>query len=156
MWVYFHWNAHCKFYEFDKCALHCSHTFIKKVKLKVTQVCLTLCDPMGIVHGILQARILDWVAFPFFRGSSQLRDQTQVSCTGGRFFTIWASREPSCDAWDEAKIPTRTTGGRSWFQPSWVTMRGSRLQWRNCRCGGNRRELEVEMDPQNVAVLLQF
>ena len=76
MWVYFHWNAHCKFNEFGKCALHCSHTFIKKVKMKVTQVCLTLCDPMGIVHGLLQARILDWVAFPFSRESSQPRDQT--------------------------------------------------------------------------------
>ena len=43
--------------------------------------------------GILQARILEWVAMPFSRGSSQPRDQTQVSCTAGRFFTIWATRE---------------------------------------------------------------
>ena len=50
------------------------------VKVKVAQSCLTLCDPMNcIVHGILQARILKWVAFPFSRGSSQPRDQTQVS-----------------------------------------------------------------------------
>ena len=46
-----------------------------------------------IVHGILQARILEWVAFPFSRGSSQPRDQTQVSCIAGRFFTSWATRE---------------------------------------------------------------
>ena len=40
--------------------------------MKVTQLCLTLCDPTDYtVHGILQARILEWVAFPFFRGSSQ-------------------------------------------------------------------------------------
>ena len=45
------------------------------------------------VHGILQARILEWVAFPFSRGSSQLRDQTQVSHTAGGFFTSWATRE---------------------------------------------------------------
>ena len=46
-----------------------------KVKVKVTQSCLTLCDPSDcIVHGILQARILEWVAFPFSRGSSQPRD----------------------------------------------------------------------------------
>ena len=45
------------------------------------------------VHGILQARILEWVAFPFSRGPSQPRDQTQVSCTAGRFFTNWATRE---------------------------------------------------------------
>ena len=50
------------------------------VKVKVAQSCPTLCDPMNyIVHGILQARILEWVAFPFSRGSSQPRDQTQVS-----------------------------------------------------------------------------
>ena len=56
--------------------------------------CLTLCDPMDYtVHGILQARILQWVAFPFSRGSSQPRDWTQVSYTAGRFFTSWATRE---------------------------------------------------------------
>ena len=43
--------------------------------------------------GILQARILEWVAMPSSRGSSQPRDQTQVSCIAGRFFTIWAIRE---------------------------------------------------------------
>ena len=45
------------------------------------------------VHGILQARILEWVAFPFSRESSQPRDQTQVSHTAGGFFTNWATRE---------------------------------------------------------------
>ena len=46
-----------------------------EVKVKVAQSCLTLCDSMDyIVHGILQARILEWVAVPFSRGSSQLRD----------------------------------------------------------------------------------
>ena len=46
-----------------------------------------------IVHGILQARILEWVAFPFSRGSSQPRDGTQVSRNEGGFFTSWATRE---------------------------------------------------------------
>ena len=60
----------------------------------VTQSCLTLCDPMDYtVHGILQGRILEWVAFPFTSGSSQPRNQTGVSCTAGRFFTNWAIRE---------------------------------------------------------------
>ena len=45
------------------------------------------------VHGILQARILEQVAFPFSRGSSQPRDRTQVSHIAGRFFTNWATRE---------------------------------------------------------------
>ena len=51
-------------------------------------------DPMDYtVHGILQARILERVAFSFSRGSSQPRDRTQVSCIAGRFFTNWAVRE---------------------------------------------------------------
>ena len=45
-----------------------------------------------IVHGILQARILEWVAIPFSRGPSQPRDRAQVSCMVGRFFTSWATR----------------------------------------------------------------
>ena len=57
-------------------------------KVKVAQSCPTLCDPMDYtVHGILQARILEWVAFPFSRGSSQLRDRTQISRIAGGFFT---------------------------------------------------------------------
>ena len=65
-----------------------------KVKLKVAQLCLTLCDPMdNTVHGILQTRILEWVAFPFFRGSSQPRNWTQVSHIAGGFFTSWTPRE---------------------------------------------------------------
>ena len=63
-------------------------------EVKVSQTCPTLCDLMNYtVHGILQARILEWVGIPFSRGSSQPRDQTQVSCTAGRFFTSWAIRE---------------------------------------------------------------
>ena len=51
--------------------------FRLKVKVKAAQSCLTLCDPMDYtLHGILQARVLEWVAVPFFRGSSQPRDQT--------------------------------------------------------------------------------
>ena len=64
------------------------------LKVKVAQLCPTLCDPMDYtVRGILQARTLEWVAFPFCRGSSQPRGQTQVSHTAGRFFTSWATRE---------------------------------------------------------------
>ena len=54
------------------------------------------CSPPGSsVHGILQARILEWVAIPFSRGSSQPRDRTWVACIAGRFFTGWATREVS-------------------------------------------------------------
>ena len=63
------------------------------LKVKVAQSCPTLWEPMdNTVHGILQARILEWVAFPFCRGSSQPRDRTQVSHIAGRFFTNWATR----------------------------------------------------------------
>ena len=67
--------------------------YIFKMKwVKVTQLCPTLCDPMNYtVHEILQARILEWVAFPFSRGSSQPRDWTQVSCIAGIFFTSWVT-----------------------------------------------------------------
>ena len=59
----------------------------KKKKVKVA-VMYNTCDPMDYtVHGILQTRILEWVAYPFSRGSSQPRDRTQVSCIAGRFFT---------------------------------------------------------------------
>ena len=59
-----------------------------EVKVKVAQPCLTLCDLVDYrVHGILQAKILEWIAFPFSRGSSQPRDQTQVSRIAGRFIT---------------------------------------------------------------------
>ena len=58
-------------------------------KVKVDQLCPTLCDPMNYtVHGSLQARIQEWVAFPFSRGSSQPRDKTQISCITGKFFTL--------------------------------------------------------------------
>ena len=58
------------------------------LKVKVTQSCLTLHDPMDYtVPGILQARILEWVAFPFSRGSSWPRNCTGVSCIAGGFFT---------------------------------------------------------------------
>ena len=65
---------------------------------EVTQSCPTLCDPVDCsppgfsVHGILQARILEWVAISFSRGSSQPRDQTRVSHIGGRCFNLWATR----------------------------------------------------------------
>ena len=64
----------------------------------VTQSCPTVCNSMDYslpdssVHGILQARILEWFAMPFSRGSSQPRYQTHVSHTSGRLFTIWATQ----------------------------------------------------------------
>ena len=58
------------------------------MNVKVAQSCPTFCGPMDYrVHRILQARILEWVAFPFSRGSSQARDRNQISPIAGGFFT---------------------------------------------------------------------
>ena len=68
----------------------------EKVKVLVMTDSLWPVDwslPGSSVHGILQERILEWVAIPFSRGSSQSRDQSLVSCTAGIFFTVWVTRE---------------------------------------------------------------
>ena len=78
-------------------------TYIVPCVVLVTQSCLTLCDPTDCsppgfsVHGILQVRILEWIAIPFSRGTSPPRDWTLVSCLTGRFFTIWAILCPTYD-----------------------------------------------------------
>ena len=64
-------------------------------EVKVAQSCPTLCDPMDYaVHGTLQAKILEWVAFPFSRGSSQPKDQTQVSHIAGGSLPAEPQRKP--------------------------------------------------------------
>jgi len=73
-------------------------TNVWKVKVKVGPRDYT-------VHGILQARILEWVAVPFSRGSSQPRDRSQVSHIVGRFFTSWATREAQ-EYWSGWPIPS--------------------------------------------------
>ena len=74
--------------------------------MKVAQLCLTLWDPMDYtVHGILQAKILEWITFPLSRGSSQTRDQTQVTHIAGRSFTSWATREAQ-EYWIRQPIPS--------------------------------------------------
>ena len=74
---------------------------------EVAKSYLTLCDPVGLpgssVHGILQARILEWVAISFSRGSSWPRDQTQVSHTAGRPFSLWATREAQLNSQGDGK-----------------------------------------------------
>ena len=85
----------------DICVCVCiyRHTHVYEKKVLAAQSCLTLCDPRDCslpdssVHGILQARILEWVAILFSRGSSQPRDQSQVSYIADRLFTNWTIRE---------------------------------------------------------------
>ena len=83
---------------------HCSyksHQCVSESESEVTQSCPILWDPMDCsllgssIHGILQARILEWVAISFSRASSQPRDGIWVSGIAGRHFTLWASRESS-------------------------------------------------------------
>ena len=77
----------------------CDYDINKESESEVAQSCLTLCDPMDCslpgssLHGILQARALEWGAIAFSRGSSWPRDRTQVSCIQGRCFNLWATRE---------------------------------------------------------------
>ena len=70
-------------------------SYLSECEVKVTQSCLTPCNPVNYtLHGILQARILEWVAFPFSRGSSQPRDRTQVSHIGKETQTDSLPAEP--------------------------------------------------------------
>ena len=81
--------------------------------LKVTQLCPTLCNPMDYtIHGILQARILEWVAFPFSRGSSQPRNGNRVSCIAGGWcvwsiqLTNWIISFSAFSMWPSIPPPT--------------------------------------------------
>ena len=101
---------------------------------EVTQSCPTLCDPVDCsppgssVHGILQARILEWVAISFSRGSSRPRDWTQVSCIAGRRFNIWAIRGYSkCE---DAEVNVSSNINPLHKQPLWMFFVGI------CTCEG--------------------
>ena len=94
------WSSHDWMHLSKLIELYSKESKLYNIML-VTQLCWTLCDswwgcspPGSSVHGILQARTLEWVATPFSRGSSQPRDWTQVSHTVGRFFTTEPPRKP--------------------------------------------------------------
>ena len=96
--------------------------------------CVRLCSLLDYtVHGILQARVLKWVAFPFSRESSQPRNQTRVSCIAGRFFTNWAMRE------------------------AYVPLKGTRTPWTNGRkCLGFTRNIYGSESKWSIANLKGF
>ena len=110
-----------------------SHFSLPGVSTLVAQSCLTLCDPMdcsppgSCVNGILQVRILEWVAILFSRGSSQLRDWTQVSYIADRFFTIWATREALESGWwilnENVRKGRMTKGWNEGSKQSWEPRR---------------------------------
>jgi len=108
IYIYIHTHIHTCIYR----QWFVIHIYMKvKVKVFVIQSCPTLCDPTDCslpdssVHGFLQARILEWVAIPFSRGSSWPRNQTQVSWIAGRFFTIWATRKPCFCIFEKLLFP---------------------------------------------------
>ena len=78
-----------------------AYCYISNSESEVAQSCPTLCDPVDCslpgfsVHGILQARVLEWVTISFSRGSSWPRDWTWASRIGGRHFNLWATRDNS-------------------------------------------------------------
>ena len=79
------------------------------LKVNVAQSCPTLCDPMDCsVHGILQVRILEWVAVSFSKVSSQLRDRTQVSHIAGGFLGWGASSHMVQQRWKILCATTKT------------------------------------------------
>ena len=94
-----------------------------KVKVSVTQLRLTLCNPRNCsptgssVHRILHSRILVWVAIPVSRGSSQPKDWTQVSFIAGRFFTVWVTGKPIQAYWSGLPFPTPGDLPDPWIEP---------------------------------------
>ena len=100
------------------------------------------CSPPGSsVHGILQAKVLEWVAISFSRGSSQPRDQTLVFCIAGRSFTIWATKgvfhaadylHPGLSEWIHSRMETQVDLKEPlepWCFSPWAITRAHRLSW---------------------------
>ena len=88
--------------------------------------------PGSSVHGVLQARMLEWVAISFSRRSSQPRNWTQVSCIAGRFFTDWAKRE-AWSGWEvENPLPIQGTQVQSLLQEDCTWHRATKPMHHNC------------------------
>ena len=108
------------------------------------QSCPTLCDSMDrspsdySVHGIFQARVLEWITIPFSKASSQPRDRTQVSCAAGRFFTIWATKETQSES-------------------VWLEKRGWSLEvlWREIWKSGPTLALAPALSPPGIQTMRQ-
>ena len=97
-----HRDSPCTFYQWQSPQALSSSLPEKQQKWKLLSLVWLFATPLNYaIHGILQARILEWVVFLFSRGSSQPRDQTQVSRTAGGFFTSWATREAQ-EYWSES------------------------------------------------------
>ena len=138
-----------KRYSFLSCQRsHVTLLSLTQVGMLVAQSCLTLHDPkdsslpVSSVHGIFQGRIPEWVAMPSSRGSSQTRNWTGISCTVGRFFTIWATRE----------APTQTSHNRGVITDPihWFVCLLDKYLWKHIGSGNVNRLI------QTPAILLQW
>ena len=89
--IAFHWLSPCQKRSFSS---SCGSATVARYERTPSDLPTLFNWGLSSVHGILQARILEWVAIPF-RGSSWPRDQTQISCIVGRLLTIWTTREGS-------------------------------------------------------------
>ena len=129
------------------------------MKVKVTQLCPTLCDPMDCsppgssVRGILQAKTLEWVVIPFSRGSSWPRDWTQVSCIAGRFFISWATREvPKL-----LSVSSVQSLSRVWlFATPWITARQASLSITSSRSSLRLMSIESVMPSSHSSSVVPF
>ena len=129
VWVY--QQKKCQMFSHER---H-RHLLYKFFFFQVSQSCPTLCDPMDYtVHGLLQARILDRVAFPFSKGSSQPRDWTQVSWIKGWFFTSWA----------QGKLKNTRVGSLSILQ--WI-FQAQELNWGLLHCRQILYQLSYQGSP---------
>ena len=96
--------------------------------------------PDSSVQGISQARILEWVAISFPRGSSQPRDWTWVTCIAGRFFAVWATREAPTDTWKDLDKAWNNHAGEEAKQQLVQTMWLHGYHTRKCKltCGDRK------------------
>ena len=126
----------------------------------VARSCPTLCDPLDCslpsssVHGIFQARLLEWVTISSSRGSSQPRDQTRVSWTTGGFFTTWAIEEAASLTFkiqgcrlprghilesEDYTLPGKRETKGSWRNTGWTLTRGESWSHEGWAAGSSRR-----------------
>ena len=140
--------------------LKCFRVIVKHhLVSEVPQSCPTLCDPMNCslpgssILGILQARILEWVAISFSRGTFQPRDRTQVSHIVGRYFNLWATRVITCamgtyKGWEEWALGHQRN--------SWILGLRGRIIFEKAEEGGlSRRECSMKKRRKKSRVFVE-
>ena len=128
-----------------------------------TQSCPTPCNPVDCsppgssIHGILQARILEWVAISFSRGSSQPSDQIQVSHIAGRRFNLWATREAQVIS----SLHLNTSGGMVRIKVIWISLKlkesaGDRYRYNILNYRASKKESHSRNMKMGYKVLFLF